>query len=154
MGGLGNGIGVTTSLIALISNAAPADQAIATACSYLFRSLGSVVGLAVLSTVVQQSLKINLQEALSSGDDAEQIVKGVRQSLDFIKTLEPEVRALVVECYALATRTAFGVVVAVVGCAALASCKSLFLFFFFLFFLFSFSPWVGSFSFSLVAFQQ
>ena len=37
MGGLGNGISITTCLVGLIANAAPADQAIATACSYLFR---------------------------------------------------------------------------------------------------------------------
>lgn len=35
----GSGIGVTTSLISLIANAAPKDQAITTACSYLFRYL-------------------------------------------------------------------------------------------------------------------
>lgn len=35
--GLGNGIGITTSLIGLISNAVPQDQAIVTAGSYLFR---------------------------------------------------------------------------------------------------------------------
>lgn len=37
--GFGGGIGVTTTLIALIANAAPEDQAIATAGSYLFRYL-------------------------------------------------------------------------------------------------------------------
>ena len=37
-----NGIGVTTSLIGLIANAAPKDQAITTACSYLFRYLSPV----------------------------------------------------------------------------------------------------------------
>lgn len=35
--GFSNGIGVTTSLIGLIANAAPKDQAMTTACSYLFR---------------------------------------------------------------------------------------------------------------------
>lgn len=38
-----NGIGVTTSLISLIANAAPKDQAITTACSYLFRYCFSFV---------------------------------------------------------------------------------------------------------------
>ncbi len=35
--GFSNGIGVTTTLIGLIANASSQDQAIATACSYLFR---------------------------------------------------------------------------------------------------------------------
>ena len=38
-----NGIGITTTLIALIANAAPKDQAITTACSYLFRYLSPVM---------------------------------------------------------------------------------------------------------------
>ena len=38
----GNGIGVTTSLIGLIANAAAKDQAITTACSYLFRYVSLV----------------------------------------------------------------------------------------------------------------
>ncbi|KAI4134394.1 MAG: hypothetical protein LQ347_001572 [Umbilicaria vellea] len=74
MCGFSNGIGVTTSLIALISNASPADQAVATACSYLFRSLGSVVGLSISATVVQQSLRIQLRDRLRSGKDADNIV--------------------------------------------------------------------------------
>ena len=35
--GFSNGVGVTTTLISLIANVPPKDQAIATACSYLFR---------------------------------------------------------------------------------------------------------------------
>lgn len=35
--GFGNGVGITTTLISLIANAAPQDQAVATAGSYLFR---------------------------------------------------------------------------------------------------------------------
>ncbi|KAL8687925.1 MAG: hypothetical protein Q9224_005016, partial [Gallowayella concinna] len=86
----GNGVGVTSSLIGLISNAAQADQAVATACSYLFRSLGSIVGLSLSATVVQQSLRNELQDRLSSGKDAEEFVQRVRESLDFVKTLPPE----------------------------------------------------------------
>ena len=37
IGGFSNGIGITTSLIGLIANASHQDQAITTACSYLFR---------------------------------------------------------------------------------------------------------------------
>lgn len=37
--GLGNGIGITTTLVGLIASASSEDQATATACSYLFRSI-------------------------------------------------------------------------------------------------------------------
>ncbi|KAL9620207.1 MAG: hypothetical protein Q9160_005216 [Pyrenula sp. 1 TL-2023] len=103
-----NGVGVTTTLIALLRNAAPEDQAIATACSYLFRSLGSVVGIALGATTVQQSLRAFLGDALRHGKDADAIVEGVRQSLEFIDTLEPALRAIVRHCYDLAIRNGFG----------------------------------------------
>ncbi|KAI9807872.1 MAG: hypothetical protein M1825_005178 [Sarcosagium campestre] len=105
--GFSNGIGVTSSLIALISNATTQDQAVATACSYLFRSLGSVVGISLSATVVQQSLRMHLRAALNSGRDADHIVKKVRQSLEYIKTLEPGVRDIVRDCYGNATQAGF-----------------------------------------------
>ncbi len=122
MGGFGNGIGVTTSLIGLIANASPQDQAVATACSYLFRSLGSVVGLSLSATVVQQSLRNQLQDKLNSGKDAEDIVKRVRESLDYIRTLDPDVREVVRQCYGSATRHGFGLMLGIVSFAMLSSC--------------------------------
>ncbi|KAL8966523.1 MAG: hypothetical protein Q9197_005931, partial [Variospora fuerteventurae] len=113
VGGFGNGIGTTSSLIGLISNAAQADQAVATACSYLFRTMGSVVGLALSATVVQQSLRNQLQERLNSGKDAEEVVRQVRQSLDYIKTLSPEVKQIVKECYSHATRDGFALMLGI-----------------------------------------
>lgn len=83
------GTGITTSLISLIANAGPEDQAIATAgklaiklleprlttirtVSYLFRSLGSVVGLSVGSTLIQITLRTSLRRALS-GQDVDEV---------------------------------------------------------------------------------
>ncbi|KAI9816059.1 MAG: hypothetical protein M1827_002051 [Pycnora praestabilis] len=123
IGGFSNGIGVTSTLIALrqVSNATAADQAIATACSYLFRSLGSVVGVSLASTVAQQSLRNQLRDRLKSGEDAEDIVKNVRESLDYIRTLEPGVRELVRECYESATRAAFILTICIVAGAGISS---------------------------------
>ena len=119
---LGNGIGVTTSLIALISNADPADQAVATACSYLFRSLGTVVGIALVATVIQQSLRDALREALRDAKDAERIERGVRSSLEFIRTLkDPEVRALVRGCYGVAVRRGYALMIGLALGATVAS---------------------------------
>ena len=120
--GFSNGIGVTTTLIGLIANAAPEDQAIATACSYLFRSLGSVVGLSLSATVVQQVLRNQLQDHLGSGENTDKIVENVRQSLDFINTLSPEMADMVRKCYGSATRAGFGFLIGVVTLAAISSC--------------------------------
>ncbi|GIK06905.1 hypothetical protein Aspvir_002558 [Aspergillus viridinutans] len=119
--GFGNGIGVTTTLIALISNATPEDQAVVTACSYLFRSLGSVIGVSLSSTVVQQLLRSQLRSALRDSKDIDRIVEGVRQSLDYIKTLDPTVGGIVRGCYGWATNKGFAFMVAVVFFALVSS---------------------------------
>jgi predicted MFS family arabinose efflux permease len=119
--GLGNGIGVTTTLIALISNASPEDQAVTTACSYLFRSLGSVIGIALSSTVVQQSLRNYLRRELGSGEEAERIVQRVRRSLDSIWRLDPEVRDVVRRCYGHAVRDALALMIGITFFASLSS---------------------------------
>jgi hypothetical protein len=119
--GLGGGAGVTTTLIALIANADPKDQAIATACSYLFRSLGSVIGLSISATVVQQSLRTQLRARLNDGDQADKIVERVRQSLDYINKLDPVTRDIVRACYKNATNAAFGLTVVLVSGALVSS---------------------------------
>ncbi|KAJ7084610.1 member of the major facilitator superfamily [Mycena belliarum] len=98
--GVACGTGITTSLIALISNAGPADQAIATAVSYLFRSLGSVVGLSIGSTLLQGFLRTALRAKLAGADvDVEEIVRRVRESLTYIDTLDPETAGIVRSAY-------------------------------------------------------
>lgn len=121
MSAFGNGTGVTTSLIGLIANAAPEDQAVATACSYLFRSLGSVIGISLITTVVNQVLRTQLESKLGSGKEAERIVSGVRRSLDYIRTLDPEIAATVRECYAQATRDGFAFMIVIVLGSAISA---------------------------------
>ena len=62
------GCGLTTTLVSLIGQAGPADQAVATAVSYLFRSLGSVLCLSVGSTVFQATLRRRLSSTLEGAD--------------------------------------------------------------------------------------
>ena len=66
------GAGITSTLVALIANAGPDDQAIATAVSYLFRSLGSVVGLSVGTTLTQDVLRQSLRKRLS-GENVDEV---------------------------------------------------------------------------------
>lgn len=108
-------------LIELVATASAEDQAVATACSYLFRSLGSVIGISLSSTVVQQSLRAHLRSSLKSGKDADKIVERVRQSLEYIKTLEPATKEIVRECYERATTAAFGMTMCIMAGALLAS---------------------------------
>jgi predicted MFS family arabinose efflux permease len=119
-----NGIGVTSSLIGLLANATSKDQAVATACSYLFRSLGSVFGIAISATAMNQTLKTTLKERLRElgmAKDADKIANMVRRSLAALKELSPEVRTAVRECYAQGTRVAFSVEVVLVTGAAISA---------------------------------
>jgi hypothetical protein len=88
------GVGVTTTLVALIATATVADQAVVIAgksnpnnssntkestltldssipVSYLFRSLGVVVGISVSTALVQSSLRRSLEEVLEGENVAE-----------------------------------------------------------------------------------
>lgn len=115
----GNGVGVTTTLIGLIANASHADQAVATACSYLFRSLGSVFGISMCATAFNQTLRKSLQAALQGDDDATEIAERVRAGLAYYRSLDPELKSIVRECYGSATRAALGVGIGLVAGSAL-----------------------------------
>ncbi|KAI0073352.1 hypothetical protein K474DRAFT_1710791 [Panus rudis PR-1116 ss-1] len=111
--GLGEGTAITTALIALIANAGTQNQAVATAVSYLFRSLGSVICLCLVSTAAQETLRSKLYSRLSGDDAVEQvcainlvaspilqpsfqIIEGARKSLNYIPKLPPKVKEKVV----------------------------------------------------------
>lgn len=123
--GFSNGIGVTSTLIGLIANASKEDQAVATACSYLFRSLGSVFGVSISATVANQALRKNLANELPTlglpEKEALEIAQRVRESLAYLRQLEPSVRAVVADCYAKSTSAAFGLQIGLVAGAALSA---------------------------------
>ncbi|KAK6864768.1 major facilitator superfamily transporter [Apiospora arundinis] len=104
---LGASISITTTLIAIIANCAPEDMAIAVACSYLFRSLGTTIGISLSTAVLQQVLRTELAARLQDGGRAAEIEEHVRQSLDYIWTLPPRTAETVRDCYAVATTWAF-----------------------------------------------
>ncbi|KAK8049824.1 Vacuolar membrane amino acid uptake transporter fnx2 [Apiospora phragmitis] len=111
---------ITTTLIAIIANCAPEDMAIAVACSYLFRSLGTTIGISLSTAVLQQVLCTELAARLRDGGRAAEIEARVRESLDYIWTLPPPVAATVRDCYAVATTWAF-LPVALLACLCLVS---------------------------------
>jgi hypothetical protein len=122
IGGLGGGSGVTVSLIALLSNSTVEDQAITTACSYLFRSLGSVLGLSLQAAVFQNMLRLHLQKRLGSGKKAQQMADHIRESLDYIRNLDPETRAIVRRAYQESTTGVFGLVIVFAFLSFVSAC--------------------------------
>ncbi|RDB17436.1 Vacuolar membrane amino acid uptake transporter fnx2 [Hypsizygus marmoreus] len=117
---IGNGGGITTSLIALIANAGQADQAIATAVSYLFRSLGAVVGVSVGSTLVQETLRTYLRRNLS-GEDVEEIIQHVRASLSYVDQLDAPTKEIVKNGYGQAVHVTLSFTLAMAACAFVSS---------------------------------
>jgi tetrahydromethanopterin S-methyltransferase subunit B len=73
------------------------------------------------ATVVQQALRTQLEEKLDSGREADEIVEKVRQSLDYIKQLEPVTRDIVRKCYQQATNAAFGVGIGIMCLSLIAA---------------------------------
>ncbi|KAF8530799.1 major facilitator superfamily domain-containing protein [Gautieria morchelliformis] len=106
--GVSIGIAVTTTLIALIANVSSEDQAVATAVSYLFRSLGGVIGISAGSAVVQNTLRVCLTSRLTGpGHDIDEIVRRVRESLSYVDTLDPGTRVIVRGSYEQALLATF-----------------------------------------------
>jgi len=118
--GFSQGIGVTSTLIGLIAAAGSKDQAVGTAASYLFRSLGTVSGVGISSMLFQGNLRRGLMERLD-GDDVDEIVRKVRQSLKIIDELSPATREIVISCYEKAVNSALIFASLLMACA-IVSC--------------------------------
>ncbi|KAL8990811.1 MAG: hypothetical protein Q9169_008030, partial [Polycauliona sp. 2 TL-2023] len=114
------GITITASLIAIISNVSAADQAVATASSFLFRSLGAAVGVSLVGLVIQQVLGIKLRARLDP-EQANQVLENVSRSLNYIKELPLDLRNIVEGCYRDGVQSGFFMCVALLTVAALST---------------------------------
>lgn len=120
LGGLGNGSGMIASLVAVITTAAEEDHAVATANTFLYRSLGAAVGLALLTTILQWDLGRELISRIESNPDVSadpaEILEGIRNSLDYIEELPPQVGFIARVSYGIACRAVF------ISCMVLGVC--------------------------------
>ncbi|KAK4205033.1 MFS general substrate transporter [Triangularia verruculosa] len=121
IGGLGNGAGMTATLVVVVAVAAPEDQAVVTACVYLYRQLGATVGLALISMVFRRALTENLVRKLV-GVDVDEIVRRVSESLDYLPHLPAETRKVVENAYGSACQAALLVCTGLAVCAIVYSC--------------------------------
>ncbi|KAK7222700.1 hypothetical protein V2G26_010703 [Clonostachys chloroleuca] len=121
--GIGNS--VVSGLIALISNGPSTNIAVMTAMYFAFRNLGSVLGVSVVSTVIQQTLRDILTVELQKYDnlDVGKIVDEVRKSLESLQTLDPEIAALVRRSYGQAMNKGFLLILVVSVAAAIPALK-------------------------------
>lgn len=96
-------LGYSTTLIGLLANATVDDTAVVVASAYLFRALGSSIGVSTGSAVLQQVLRTELAARLPDQDEAREIEERVRQSLEYIKHLPPNIAEQVKWAYQVAT---------------------------------------------------
>jgi len=115
--GLATGGMLIVTLLALLSSVAPSEQAIVTSLSCIFRSTGSVMGLCVASAVYQQILEKDLWARIGDLKDAAAVIHGIRDGLDYVNTLPPQMQLLVKKSYMLALKATFSTTV---GFAVLA----------------------------------
>ena len=80
------------------------------------------MGISLSGTIVQKALQTNLERALQSGPSTDEIVKGVRESLAYIKHLEPDIQHVVRTEYGASVRMAFVFQTILFFVAFLASC--------------------------------
>ena len=105
--GLGHGSIIVLTIVALVNAVDPADSAVVTSLSYLFRSTGSVVGLALASAVYQGALERDLWTKIGDLDNAADIIRSIKNSLDEINLLPGRIQWAVRSSYMVALRATF-----------------------------------------------
>ncbi|KIW17245.1 hypothetical protein PV08_04436 [Exophiala spinifera] len=83
------------------------QQAVSTSMVYLFRSMGTVWGVAASSTLIQNILAQDLPSALQGMPDQAKLIDEIRHSVSVLKKLPPDVQLAARHVYYTALRYAF-----------------------------------------------
>ncbi|PQE10259.1 major facilitator superfamily transporter protein [Rutstroemia sp. NJR-2017a WRK4] len=103
---MGQGFVFPGTFMAVLAVSEQSEQAVVTTTLVLWRSLGQVLGVAVSSLVVQNSLLVFLEENVT-GPDKQKVIEAVRSSVQAIAGLEKHYRDQVVDSYAQSLRATF-----------------------------------------------
>jgi MFS family permease len=118
---IGQGAFFPAATIAVLALNSQEDQAVATTTLGLVRSLGSILGVALSSWVLQNALPIYLNKYVTAPDTAtkEHIIRTVRESIRSIRHLDPLHKKQVINAYASSLRATFIVAIAFATVSAL-----------------------------------
>ncbi|KAL8676285.1 MAG: hypothetical protein Q9186_007185 [Xanthomendoza sp. 1 TL-2023] len=105
--GLGTGGMLVVTLVAFTSAVEIFEQALVTSLSYVFRSVGSVMGVAIGSAIYQGVLESSLWSRMGSMDDAAETIRRVRNSLEEVEKLPAQLQTVVRGSYMVALRAIF-----------------------------------------------
>ncbi|EPE28449.1 MFS general substrate transporter [Glarea lozoyensis ATCC 20868] len=103
---IGQGFMYPATFIAILAVSEQAEQAVVTSTLVLWRSMGLVLGVAISSLVLQNSLYYYL-ELLITGPDREHVIQAVRKSVTAISKLDPMYKEQAINSYAAALRSTF-----------------------------------------------
>ncbi|KAL8912593.1 MAG: hypothetical protein Q9172_007477 [Xanthocarpia lactea] len=102
MGGM-----LVVTLVAFTSAVEVSEQALVTSLSYVFRSTGSVMGVAIGSAVYQCALDSSLWSRIGRIDNAAKVIRGIKDSLEQIDMLSEQLQATVRGSYMVALQATF-----------------------------------------------
>ncbi|KAF1962789.1 major facilitator superfamily transporter [Byssothecium circinans] len=120
---LGQGIIYPAILFTTLASFDHSDHAVSASTVYLIRSLGSVWGVAITATIVQNTLGAQLPAVLSDIPNKEQIIDDIRHSVTALRSLPPNIQIVARQVYYDGIRYSFA---ASTGIAALGIVASLF----------------------------
>ncbi|KAI1311872.1 hypothetical protein EDD11_003310 [Mortierella claussenii] len=115
--GFGLGFSMQTTMLAIQSSVEPADMAVATANATFFRTVGSVLGVAISGTVFNNSIKTNLAPLIALNPEVAKVIADSYMA----KSFGPEMEAQILHAYMVALRHAFTVCIPFMGLAFLFS---------------------------------
>ncbi|KAF9109855.1 hypothetical protein BGX27_007121 [Mortierella sp. AM989] len=115
--GFGLGLSMQTTILAIQSSVATNDIAVATANATFFRTVGSVLGVAITGTVFNNAIKNNLAPLITLNPEIAQVIADSYLAPSF----GPELEAQILHAYMLALRSAFRVCIPFMGLAWLCS---------------------------------
>lgn len=119
LAGLGYGGILTITLLALISAVEHKYQAVITSASYAFRSTGSTIGISIASAVFQNILQTQLTARFDGIRDSEKIISRVRNSIQEIRRLPPDLKQRALDAYMSAFKGVWATLLGMVVVAAL-----------------------------------
>ncbi|KAK4208870.1 putative vacuolar basic amino acid transporter [Rhypophila decipiens] len=119
---LGQGIVYPGILFTGLATFQHSDHAVSASVTYLVRSIGSVIGVAMTSSIVQTTLSVRLPDALGEIPDKWRVIDEIRHSVTAIRDLPPDIQLKARLVYYEALRYSFAASTLV---AAAAVCSAL-----------------------------
>ncbi|WVQ82709.1 hypothetical protein IAT38_004841 [Cryptococcus sp. DSM 104549] len=110
LGSFAMGAVTTLTIVALIADVGADHVAIATSLSYVFRTIGQVLGVSLSGALTQAVLENELEKKIT-GPNAERIIAGIRESSASIRHLPEPLKTIALDSYQKALHTVFVCVV-------------------------------------------